>query len=153
MNRRQRKKRDKEAIAIAKKILYSARGNETYWDVRSYTKYIDAKNNKSVMMEYPKEEQREKEILLKVIRKCLKDSFSIEEYFLWEIPYKDKEGWIMDFVHIVDFKNYHEKGNHNIEIREIDFWCPFNSRLAIPQRLVGGNLHDRGTCQEAVYVE
>lgn len=173
MNKRQKKKKDKDAIKLARKINFSIDDNMTYWKYNSkikradmkyrywkgskainmpiehlqhrYRSYVDAKYNFKYELE-------SKEMLLKVCRKCLQDGFFLEEYFLWEIPYKNENGWIMCFVNIEDFINCHQLNKTDTKIREIDFWCPYNSKVAIPQGLDNNsNQYDCATCFDAVY--
>ena len=173
MNRRQKKKKDKEAIKLAKKIMFfsieadNKRCQISYWDYKSKVKRKDMKyrpNRKLTLhnIKYGykshhdaqsefKDELEAKEMLLKVCRKCLQDGFPLEEYCLWEIPYGDKRGHIICFVHIKDYEEHHDF-KKDIKIREIDFWCPYNSRMAIPQGLDNNsNQYDCETCFEAVY--
>lgn len=124
MNRRLKKKQDKKAIKIAKNI-----------------KYIDGKPLSNRTAE-----------LVKVVYKCLKDKFPIEKYSLFDVPYRDRSGLIMCFMHQRDYKDYLDSGNRDMKIREIDFWCPYDNNLAIPQGVdKDGNRYNCHTCQEAVH--
>jgi len=151
MNKRQKKKKDKEAIRLARKIIFSINENLTYWKYNSKIRYADYITYWD-FKEHFKNKLKSKEMLLKVCRKSLQDNFPLEDYFLWEIPYEDKNGWIMCFVNLNDFINCHQLHKEDTKIREIDFWCPYNSRTAIPQGLDNySNLYNCETCFDAIY--
>lgn len=154
MNKRQKKKRDKEAIMLARKIIYCVNGHPTYWRCNSETTRSDmkygAKYHNEARYDF-KNELQSKEMLLKVCRKCLLDKFPLEDYYLFEIPYSDQYGWIMDFVNREEYESCH-KSEADIKIHEIDFWCPFDKKLAIPQGLDNNsNQYDCNNCFEALY--
>lgn len=159
MNKRIRNKKDKKAIEIAMKVLYMVSGYPdgypTYWKSNSEISRKDMKHGieywESARSDY-KDELLAKEILLKVVRKCLIDEFPIEDYALFEIPYSDKNGWILDFVNIKEYEEYHTKGNKNIDIHELDFFCPFNSKTAVPQGMKNSIQYDCDNCFDAVFV-
>lgn len=172
MNKRQQKKRDKEAIKLAKKIMWldidkdHKIGMSSYWARLSKIKRKDMKwrpprkltehDLKYGYRTYQDERRdfkydlSQKKILLKVCRKCLEDGFPIEEYFYWEKPYGDIRGCIMVFTHIKDYENYRKKNKEDRRIRSIDFWCPRNAQKAIPQDI---DCNKKDTCFEAIYYE
>lgn len=172
MNKRQIKKRDKKAIELARKInfLVDSDDNMTFWKYNSRIKRSDMKYNHEQRWKLEelkhgyinfmdarrdfKEELKSKEMLLKVCRKSLQDSFPLEEYMLWEIPYHDKNGWTICFVHKEDYFNCHRLNKKDTPIREIDFWCPHNALKAIPQGLdKNSNQYDCQSCFDAVYAD
>ncbi|NFO30981.1 hypothetical protein FDB41_11935 [Clostridium botulinum] len=152
MNKRIKKKKEKNIIEICKNISwqYMYRGYPTYWEENSTIKkyeIIDADD----LYEY-KEEMLAKEMLKKVVKRCVVENFPIQNYNIFEIPYGDKKGWMMDFVNTKEYEEYHKNGNKNIKIHEIDFWVTFTG-YAIPQINNNGCQHDSKTCNEAVYSE
>lgn len=89
--------------------------------------------------------------LFQIVKKCLADNFPIQEYLLFEIPYADSEGTIIDFVNAEDYGNYHIKGMHN-NIRCIDFWVSKDGTV-IPLKTVGHDQLEVNTCSEALYLD
>lgn len=79
---------------------------------------------------------KNKKLLGFVVDRCIKENFPIDEYFLFEIPFYNDEYVIMYFENIKDFKQYHELGNHSINIKEIAFEVHFNGQ-AIPLKWIG----------------
>jgi len=159
MNKRQRKKQDALAIQLAKKIIYLVGGYPDgypkFWKCNSET----SRNFMKYGLEYYeaaifdfKAELLLKESLLKVCRKCIIDDFPLQDYYLFEIPYGDSNGCFMDFVHSAEYDSHHSKPKENDCIHEIDFWCGYNSKLAIPQGTDKiCSQFDCDTCQDAVY--
>ena len=89
--------------------------------------------------------------LLQIVKKCLSDNFPIQEYLLFEIPYADSEGEIIDFVNAEDYENYHIKCKHNT-IRCIDFWVSKDGAV-IPLKTVEHDQLEVNTCSEALYLD
>lgn len=124
----------------------------TYWEENSTIKeheIIDADD----LYEY-KEEMLAKEMLKKVVKRCVAEHFPIQNYNIFEIPYGDKKGWMMDFVNTKEYEEYHKNGNKNIKIHEIDFWVEKNGE-AIPQLYnpKTGHQSDATDCKSAVWTE
>lgn len=115
-----------EVLKICKQLKYEdgikSCWNDIHEDVINQTEELeDIKDN--IMFNY---------MLYKVVKRCYEEAFPIQEYRLFEIPYSDKKGWIMDFVHGQDYDDFHIKGLRNIKFREIDFYVEKNG-IAIPQ--------------------
>ncbi|ACA57560.1 hypothetical protein FDC45_15955 [Clostridium botulinum] len=154
MNKRIKKKKEKNIIQICKSISweYMHKGYPTYWEENSTIKkheIIDADD----LYEY-KEEMLKKEMLKKVVKRCVAEHFPIQNYNIFEIPYGDKEGWMMDFVNTKEYEEYHKNDNKNIKIHEIDFWVEKNGE-AIPQLYnpKTGSQSDAIDCKSAVWTE
>lgn len=144
MNKRQRKKRDKDAIALAKKIMYSDSGFSftcNWWKYCECLAFLVEPRQYAVL---------NKEMLLKVCRKCLKDGFPLDEYYLFEIPYRDENQWYIHFVNKDNCLRY--KTDQNTIIKEILFHCLIHRRMAIPVRFAenGDDLFDTDNCFVAV---
>ena len=103
-------------------------------------------------MEDIKDYREENFMLYKVIERCYKEDFPIQEYKLFQIPYSDEKGCIIEFVHGEDNDNYHIKGMKDIKIREIDFWVERNGE-AIPQLYnpENGEQSNAADCKSAVW--
>ncbi len=56
------------------------------------------------------------------MKRCVVEHFPIQNYNIFEIPYEDRKGWMMDFVNTKEYEEYHKNGNKNVKIHEIDFW-------------------------------
>lgn len=92
------------------------------------------------------------QIILKACRKSLIDGFPLQDYSLGEIPSGDKTGVL------AYFENTEEYGmgeNYNPNAHEIIFWCPYDSKIAVPYALcndgIGDYIEERPNCFEAVY--
>lgn len=153
MKKRIKKKKDKKAITLAKKIIWiefpgTYPDGVSYWKAKSEIKRKDikygAKFYKEARYDF-KQELRAKEMLLKVCRKCIRDNFPIEQYALFEIPYWDQKGWIMDFVNLSE----HNQEKQETKTHRIGFWCQGTSRVAIPQDF-DSNCKN---CFDALYTE
>lgn len=153
MNKRIKKKKEKSVIEICKIIAweYMHQGYPTYWEGNSTIRKHEIKDADD-LYDY-KEEMLAKEMLKKVVKRCISEHFPIQNYSIFEIPYGDKNGWIMDFVNTKEYEDYHKNGNKNIKIHEIDFWVPFTG-YAIPQtKDNNGYQCDSKNCIDAVHIE
>ncbi|WP_026883706.1 hypothetical protein [Clostridium akagii] len=153
MNKRIKKKNEKKIIEICKSIswAYMHRGCPTYWAENSTIKRHEIIDT-DTLYDY-KEEMLAKDMLKKVVKRCVSECFSIQNYSLFEIPYGDKKGWMMIFVNTKEYEEYHKNGNKSIKIQEIDFWVSFTG-YAIPQiNDKNGHQSDSKTCINAIYCE
>lgn len=156
MNKRIKKKKEKGIIEICKSISweYMHRGSSeswTYWEENSTIKKHQIKDDDD-LYDY-KEEMLAKEMLKKVVKRCVEEHFPIQNYSIFEIPYGDKNGWMIDFVNTKEYEDYHKNGNQNTKIYGIDFWVNFTG-YAIPQTTDSrGYQIDSKTCIDAVYSE
>lgn len=94
-------------------------------------------------------------MVFKVVSRCIKEGFPIDEYALGEIPYQGDNGWIMDFFHYNEYIAYHFEKNGNL-VHEIDFFIPHVGD-AVPQKYEkidehSFNQYDASSCHDAVYV-
>ena len=112
------------------------------------------RNQKEMNMCPDKEEWSEiRQMLLKVCRKAVIDRFPLKNYFLYELPYEDNEGWIIMFAHREDYDNFHNRNMEN-RIRGLDFWCSYAQKLAIPLYLTPkGEKKYADSCFKAVYFD
>lgn len=100
---------------------------------------------------YPTHGYEYKNIILKACRKSVIDGFPLQDYFLGEVPYGDKEGILAHFENIAEFGTGE---NYNPEAHEIVFWCPHNGKIAVPHTLcddMGFYNEPRRNCFDAVY--
>lgn len=150
MNKRIKKKKEKKIIRICKTITWAnmCKGYPTYWEGNSTIKKREIKDADD-LYDY-KEEMLAKEMLKKVVKRCVAEHFPIQNYSIFEIPYGDKKGWIMDFVNTKEYEDYHKNGNKRTKIHEIDFFVSFTG-FAIPQTNNNGYQCDSKTCIDAVY--
>ena len=150
MNKRIKKKKEKNIIDICKTITWAnmCKGYPTYWERNSRIKKREIKDTDD-LYDY-KEEMLAKEMLKKIVKRCVAEHFPIQNYSIFEIPYGDKNGWIMDFVNTKEYEDYHKNGNKSTKIHEIDFWVSFTG-FAIPQTNNNGCQRDSKTCIDAVY--
>lgn len=146
MNKRIKKKKSKNTIDKCKKIeaLHGGYFEKVWVDKKSIKDIDDDEELNDIKIC--------NQMLFKVVDRCIKERFPIEEYMLFEIPYGDKSGWIMDFVNKDDYYKYHELGMKEIKIREIDFWVTHNGK-AIPQKLESSNQYNAKNCFESVYTD
>ncbi|MBY6889392.1 hypothetical protein HYH68_16490 [Clostridium botulinum] len=117
---------ENEILKICKELKYG-NGSEFCWNniSKNIVEYFEE-------LEDIKDEIEFNYMLYKVVKRCYQEKFPIQEYRLFEIPYGDNNGWIMDFVHGQDYDNFHIRKLKNIKFREIDFWVKKNG-IAIPQ--------------------
>lgn len=151
MNKRIKKKKEKDIIEICKTIKweYMHQIYSTYWEANSTIKKYEIKDA-DALYDY-KEEILAKEMLQRIVKRCISEHFPIQNYSIFEIPYGDRNGWIMEFVNTKEYEDYHKNNNKNIKIHEIDFWVTFNG-YAIPQMIDNNGYQcNAKTCIEAVY--
>lgn len=152
MNKRIRKKKEKELLIFCNKIKLVCKkikwldGTLVWRSTRglSHRDYDDLDEIQAI--------NKLNRMLYKVVKRCYEEKFPIQEYMVFEIPYRDKDGWIIDFVHMQDYSDYHYNGMKAVEMRCIDFEVPYKG-VAIPLRLEGCNQYECKTCKEAVYQE
>lgn len=138
-----REELEEKALQMAQEILRldwrKKDGLLTYWEATNTD---------------PRNSQRYHDMILKVCRKCVKDDIPILEYGLWEMPYCDTDGWIMEFANVEEFKKYQKQDRRSdISIQKISFWCPGRAKYAVLQKMGDNGLCDCDSYSEAIYVD
>lgn len=147
-----RTKKDCNAVEISKKILLtpyfkSSTSGETVKmnDCSMWERFLSGYEGDTLEMN----------CFLSAIRKALQDNFPIEEWYLFEVPYGDKEGIIVYFVNKEDYDNVHWH-KKDTDIRSLCFDCRYDKLYAQPMKEVtdenGTTLVEVKTCQEAIVV-
>lgn len=151
-----RTKKDRNAVEIAKKLLY-----QPYYAASGTGETIKVKHSLWEKVEdrieygWDTADIWEMKGFLSAIRKALRDNFALEEWYIFEVPYGDKEGIIVYFVNKEDYDNVHWH-KRDTDIRSLCFDCPYDKLYAQPMKEVsdekGTTLVEVKTCQEAIFV-
>ena len=157
---KRKKKTYKQALKICKEMLdphISRDVSERYvWNSLTRIECADLKMYENLGYTYEDLEDeimRNRQfnfILIKIVQRCISESFPIQEYFLFEIPYSDSEGVIWSFVNQEDYEDYHIRGLHNTKLRWIDFWVSHKGCVT-PLKLIGSIQIEVSSCSEALY--
>lgn len=125
MNRRQRKKH-----TIAPELLCLARSVSVGdWENYSTT---------------------EKKIILMVCQRAVAENFPLDDYFLWEIPLRGTDYWVLCFIG-KEFNPYKPSETH---YRQIDFWVKKAKNNKRKYSVAPASLEcEKKKCLEAVYYD
>ena len=147
---RKKNKLDRKAVEIAKKIHHDPYRADN--EDNNKTIKVDTCSLWDMYADYNLQVMK---CLLSVIRKAIVDGFPIENTYLHEIPYWDKELLIADFVNKDDFDDYHWH-KKDVNIRCIGFFCYYDRKFAQPTKDIMKDgivtMCEVKTCQEAVSI-
>lgn len=153
---RKKNKLDRKAVEIAKKIHHDPYRADN--EDNNKTIKVDTCSLWDMYADYNLQVMK---CLLSVIRKAIVDGFPIENAYLYEIPYWDKELLIADFVNKDDLDDcydlddccWHKK---DVNIRCIGFFCYYDRMFAQPTKDIMKDgivtMCEVKTCQEAVSI-
>ncbi len=125
MNKRQKKK---HAVDIKAQILFQS--------MRDWT------------CEY--RSKKERQMIFKICRRAVIDNFPLDEFFIFEIPLRDKDFWVFVFFGL----EYNRENPSQNEFRQIDFWI-YSSKKHSNKLIVSPASLDKEmkNCFEAVYYD
>ncbi|MCI7350023.1 MAG: hypothetical protein MSH60_04630 [Ruminococcus sp.] len=92
-------------------------------------------------------DKQEKRMFLKICFRAVIDKFPLDEYFIFEIPLRDKDFWVFCFFGL----EYKKDNPDESDFRQIDFWI-YKTKNKRKIMVVPAALDEKkNNCFEAVY--